>query len=541
MNGPSERAGTWLAAAAAVVLHLGALRGGFVSDDATYVTGHPGVAGDAPIFSRATPPDRPELGLYRPLTTLTYRWTREVFGFAADRFHAVDLVLHAACAALVVILAGRLGASPRGRLCAGLAFAVLPVHVEAVAWITGRAELLAAALALAALIAFSRPDGRAPFLRACAAAVLYAAACLAKESALPLPLALFCLDALAPGRSTRGVRIARVVPSLVALAAIVAVRIAVLGRFGPDVVGLPAPFTIELADRARLAVATFGIAWQRVFVPIALSIFPDPREFAATSALWLGAALLVASTALVVRAVRRARSSRAAVPAAAVGVVLFAIFLMPFLQLVPIGSLLADRFLYLPSVGLSIAFGALAFPTDGRGARVRGWIAAAIVLAFALLSVRRVPAFHDDVALWEDAARARPDAAIPAFVLGEKYREAGLLASRGADSPGAVEMWTRSLENDPHHEFAALAHLRLGEISAAAGDAPSAAGHYRLAIAIDQNLVPALVDLATLHRARPPVLAPDEAERLLARARAATNDAAMLATIAQLEGELRGP
>jgi hypothetical protein len=94
-------------------------------------------------------------GLYRPFTSLTLAANWTAAPGAPFGFHLVNLLAHAAAAALVCLLAGRL-MSPAGALAAGLLFAVHPVHVEAVANVVGRAEILAGVFLLASALCYLR-------------------------------------------------------------------------------------------------------------------------------------------------------------------------------------------------------------------------------------------------------------------------------------------------------------------------------------------------------------------------------------------------
>src|SRR5690606_26123755 len=98
--------------------------------------------------------------LYRPLTLFTFAINDALGGARPLGFHAANVLLHAAACALLWMLAMRVFAMPRAATAAALLFAVHPAHAEAVASVVGRAELLAAALMLAGLIALLRRPER---------------------------------------------------------------------------------------------------------------------------------------------------------------------------------------------------------------------------------------------------------------------------------------------------------------------------------------------------------------------------------------------
>jgi len=133
---------------------------------------------------------------YRPLSEMSLAWLWSLFGFNPVGHHVVNLVLHAINAVLVAVLGHRLTRDRRVSLLAGLVFAVLGCHTEAVVWMTARHELIAAALALLSVLSYIqfRRDGRLVWWTG--ALVLYAVSFGFKETALALPLFLIFYDVI---------------------------------------------------------------------------------------------------------------------------------------------------------------------------------------------------------------------------------------------------------------------------------------------------------------------------------------------------------
>src|SRR2546428_2230914 len=139
--------------ACAVVVYVGALWNRFAWDDTFIILGSDLVRSPGGWWRAfANPYWPPELGgyLYRPLTIATYVLDWRVDG--AAWFHAVNVLWHAAASVLVALLARR-WAGDGAALVAGVVFAVHPVHVEAVANVVGRAELMAATFTLLSVYA----------------------------------------------------------------------------------------------------------------------------------------------------------------------------------------------------------------------------------------------------------------------------------------------------------------------------------------------------------------------------------------------------
>ena len=158
-----------LVALTAALVYLNALGNGFALDDVNIVRDNPhirSVAGLPGLFARPYWPDAEGVasGLYRPITLATFALDRAVWGGGAAGFHAVNVALHALVSALAWFVGRRVGIHYGTALLAALLFAVHPIHVEAVANIVGRSELLAAAGVLAAWLSHRRaaeaPPGR---------------------------------------------------------------------------------------------------------------------------------------------------------------------------------------------------------------------------------------------------------------------------------------------------------------------------------------------------------------------------------------------
>ena len=95
----------------------------------------------------------PNKNLYRPLTVLTFAANWTASAGAPGAFHVTNVILHGLASVLVLLLVKRLAGAGAG-IAAGLLFAVHPIHVEAVANVVGRAELLATILGVAAVLAY---------------------------------------------------------------------------------------------------------------------------------------------------------------------------------------------------------------------------------------------------------------------------------------------------------------------------------------------------------------------------------------------------
>ena len=402
--------------AAALVVHVAALWNGFAYDDVPILLGDPRVLGAAPALEILTGPYWPgggeSLGLYRPLVTLTYALDWKLSGGSPAWFHAVNLLWHAVVSVLVLVVLRRLFPATAA-LAGALIFAVHPVHVEAIANVVGRAELMAAAFALGAALCWMRDEGQR---RYAGAALLFAAALLSKESAIMLPALLVLLD-FALGRfvvSRSGVRLVpglwRGYAALVAVAAAWALaRGAVLGGLTPAIVHPAADVARGPLDLFRTALLAWPHFVRLLFLPLTLLADYGPRILMPatewTRGAVLGLTILVSIAGF--GAIALANGWRRT----ALALFWFPVALLPASNLlVPIGTLVAERTLYLPS--LSIAIAAAGTWQIGAG-RIRPRTArAVIVLALLLFAGRRavrVPPWDSSASIFAALERDRPD------------------------------------------------------------------------------------------------------------------------------------
>ena len=153
---PRSRAslGWILLLALSILPYLNALHGDFVFDDGSLITRHPAVYGPFHLGTVLTAPligDAPKTAIWRPATTLSLALDWRIGGGHPFWFHLVNLLTYAGITLLWTLLVRRLFRSLSLALVAGLLFAAHPLHTEAVAWISGRGDLLAALFSLLAL------------------------------------------------------------------------------------------------------------------------------------------------------------------------------------------------------------------------------------------------------------------------------------------------------------------------------------------------------------------------------------------------------
>lgn len=414
----------------AAAAYANALGNGFAYDDNHVVAMNPVVTqaqwGEAlmgPYWQGA----RPGSGLYRPVSVTSFVAEWHAWGGSPLGFHAVNLLVHVAVCLLVLALLVRF--VPRTPAVVGaLLFAVHPVHVEAVANIVGLEELLAAAAFLGACLLYLDgakwgPAGRAA--RLAGIAVLYLVGLGAKEIAVTLPGVLLLLElfrgaeregesATAERLSVRLRREAPVFLSLVAvLGAYLVVRASVLGTVTGEV---PAPALRGLPSTARVLTAL--TVWPQY---LRLMVFPADLSADYTPAVLMVAhrvnPIVVLGGVILATFVALAWTLRKSAPVVALGITWFLVTVLPVSNLViPAGILLAERTLYLPSVGFVIVVAALAarvpsLPDPGVR-RTLQVLAAAAGVALFVRTVVRNPSWMSSYTVLNTLAMQHPESSM---------------------------------------------------------------------------------------------------------------------------------
>lgn len=366
-----------------------------------------------------------QLGLYRPLTIFLFAVQWAVSDGAPWFFHAINVLAHTLVTVMVYLLVDRLYGRAAA-FAAGLVFAIHPLHTEAVANMVGQGEMWAALGVVAGCLVYvSRPAGEAvTYRRVAAIAAIYAAALLAKEHAAVLPGLLVLLDfAQRRVELTRAglKRYAGAVFFLLGilsavLLAYITMRVHVLGSFGGSDVAPGLPF-LKGDDRVLNAFRAWPEYMRLLFVPLDLSVNYAPGVIlpvdSLTPMVLLGIMLLLVTIGLMIATPWAPRAGLAAG--------WFFITILPVSNLLfPIGVLVAERTLYLPSLAACFVAGyaweALLQSTD-RAKRRAGYIAAAVVvLVFGVRTYVRNPDWKTLHSVWRSLSRDHPESYMSQWV-----------------------------------------------------------------------------------------------------------------------------
>jgi hypothetical protein len=339
-------------------------------------------------------------GTYIPLTVFSFGLERQLWGLDPFIFHLNNIFLHALTAILVCALARRMGLSLKGACVAALIFALHPMRVESVAWVTERKDVLFGLFYVSTLVLYwdyLKTSRGGYYIGALICAGL---SILAKPMALSLPLVLFLMDRMAQRPRTTTMLWDKV-PFILALWPIAMVTAGLNVRF--FMVGPPQHFLI-----AAHALMFYVI---KFFVPVGLtSVYPVPLPVGWGNFAYGGSAFLLALMLIALWIFRKDRWV----------VFAFLFYVCSIFVILPIDLFLGDkgivseRFSYIPMIGFALLVGAawdrVFFIGHAQRVAVRGWWLACLLCAvLAGMTFNRCLIWRDSMTYWNDVLRTDPD------------------------------------------------------------------------------------------------------------------------------------
>ena len=445
---------------------------GFVNyDDNEYVYENPhvrhGLTGKGAGWAFTTT----RTGNWHPLTWLSHMLDCELFELNAGHHHLVNLCLHILNSLLLYLVVRRMtGAAWRSAMVAAL-FALHPLHVESVAWISERKDVLSTLFFMLTLWAYGRYAASPSWMRYGPVFVFLAWGLMAKPMLVTLPFVLLLLDFWPLGRFQSGGTLFRLVAEKVPLFALAAASSVVTFVAQRQEGAMSLTYVVPFKDRIANALVTYVAYIGKMFWPGHLAVFYPYRDALPTGH-WVGAALvLVGVTVLVGWAGRRRRHL-------AVGWLWYLGTLVPVIGFVQVGAQsMADRYTYVPLIGLFVmvvwTLGDVA--ARWRNARI-GIAALAGVAIFGCVGATWIQVGHwrNGITLFEHTLKVTTDNAVAHTNLGAALMEAGR-------ENEATRQYREALRIDPGH---ANAHVNLGIVLMGQGEEEQAIAHYREAVRI---------------------------------------------------------
>ena len=498
-----------LLAVATVAVYSQVLGFPFVKlDDDKYVRENPRISAGLTAEGLAWAWTTNEASNWHPLTWMSHMLDSELFGLDPGGHHGTSLVLHVLNALLLFGVLQYMTGTPWASGFVAALFALHPLHVESVAWVAERKDVLSTFFGLLSLwsyAVYARCGGRGRYLLA---GLFLALGLTAKPMLVSLPLVFLLLDywplrrmmigSVGRGRTLAGKRAGGTLVQLfveklplLALSAASSVVTWLVQRGGGAV---SAPFDLSLGMRMANAALSYLRYIGKMLWPADLSVlYPHPNMPGGTP--WAGWQVATAVAALIALTWGFYRSRR---PYALVGWLWYVVTLVPVIGLIQVGSqAMADRYTYLPLVGLFIvvAWAGSEAWTRFEGRNVLRWALAAAgvvaVTASAAATWAQASHWRDTVTLFEHSLEAAPGAPTLHNNLGIELD----LRGRRAE---AMAHYRRALEIVPDYPEA---HYNLGVALSATGDHEAAIdelrqvlrthpdhpmAHYELGLALDR-------------------------------------------------------
>lgn len=452
-----------LLAAAVFVAYWQVLHFGFVTyDDPSYVTQNANIRDGITWNGVVWAFTHSFAGNWFPLTWLSHMLDCQLFGLDGAPHHFTNIAIHAMATLLLFAILRRItGARWPSTMVAAL-FGLHPLHVESVAWIAERKDVLSALFWMLTLEAYARYVARPGPARYAWTLLAFCLGLMAKPMIVTLPLVLILLDYWP---FARGVHIREKLPflGLAAVASVIAYMVHAQVNAVASLQSLP------LGMRLENALVSYAVYIGKVFWPSGLAVFyPYPSHSLAFPATLAAVGIAAVTAAAVWNARKR--------PYLIVGWLWYLVTLAPVIGLIQAGQQArADRYMYIPMIGLSIAL------VWGAAELLRSWPVARTVLAAAVCTACIVTTWLQTV-YWQDgetlfrrAVDVTSDNYIARFNLGSA------LGLRGDNAEAARQM-EEAVRIRPD---SAVAHAELGKFLGNQGRTEEGLAQLRLAAALE--------------------------------------------------------
>jgi tetratricopeptide (TPR) repeat protein len=482
---------------------------GFVYDDQQFVVENGGVEAGLTGTSFLWALQTFDAANWHPLTWISLQLDSELYGPDPFGYHLTNLLWHCANVLLVLLLFWRLTGAVWPSAFVAALFGLHPLHVESVAWVSERKDVVSTCFGLLAIYAYGCYVSRPGIATYSLLAVSFGLSLLAKPMFVTLPVVLLVLDYW-PLQRLGQASVGRLVWEKLPLAALslasAVITLLAQRRAGALTRGNPFFYNLENA-----IIASFTYLAKTLWPTDLAAFYPAPSGLSYPGWLLLGAAIsLLAITGLVLMTGRRQ-------PYLLVGWLWYLITLLPVCGVVHVlgGHAMADRYTYVPLIGIFMM-------VAWSAAEYRLLVFAPLLIAGCMIVTnRQVKYWRDGMTLWQHALGVTDANYLAENNLGVEYERvrdshralthyaraiqikedyadahnnAGLLLSRTGDLKGATYHFRRAIEAEPDNPigFDNLAHL-LGR----AGDLDNAVVYGLEAVRLDPNFAGAHRNLAT--------------------------------------------
>jgi len=431
---------------------------------------------------------------WHPLTTMSHMLDCQLFGVNPGAHHLVNVFFHSIAAVLLFILLAQITNRVWASAFVAAVFAIHPLRVESVAWIAERKDVLSGVFFMLTLLAYFRWTRKQTVGRYLAMSILFGCGLMSKPMLITTPIILLLLDYWPLNRFSRATLSKLVIEKIPLFALSAGSCVATLWAQN---FALGSTQFLPLQWRVTNALFSYFEYVRQMFWPVDLiPFYVHPENRLEIWRLLIAAISLIALTAIVI--VRRKQN-----PYLLVGWLWYIVMLIPVIGIVQVGLQgHADRYTYLPQIGLDIALVWLiwdltksclprrsASAKAGRPQRIMLGSAAAIVLiTLSSLSWKQTRHWRDTEALWRHTLAVTPDSDVAHAGLG------GILFVRGQIDE-SIDHYERALRL---RDGNVAAHFGLGRALAAKQKTDPAIFHFQKALSIQPDNIGASNDLGVM-------------------------------------------
>lgn len=416
------------------LIYSGSLGNEFLYDDSLYVVNNHliknfDIQGIAEIFTSFY------LWDYLPITIFSFSLDYWIHGLNPWGYHLTNSLLHFSNTVLLHLVVFRITGSKVLAVATGLLFLLHPVHVESVVWISERKNVLSFFFMFCSFYCYLLNNQRILVI------LFFLLACLSKSSVVIFPLLLVLYDVSFTAKKIK-TSIFENIPCFAISGCVVALAILSHSLYGtirehPEGNGLNTLFSMVVVFKEYLS---------KLFFPVNLNVWYPNQVF--TSPFHIEVLFSCFSIGFFIYLATYAYQRNRIL---FFGLLWFVISLLPVSHIIPFPQMMADRFLYIPSVGLFLAVAVLVREMMDRLGPKKiflGVFSGIVLLSYSVLSWNRIPVFKDDISLWRHSIAQNPNNTFSMMNLGLAYWKTG-------DEAKALEKLIQAIEIEPQNNKAA--------------------------------------------------------------------------------------